>query len=149
MLVLVIASVAGIVICRNNQNVVGDGFYTLTSDPSIDSLTDVDIFGLATDDILQYDGSNWINTVFSGGGSTFATTTNDYWYNNTTGITPSNQITAGTNLTWAGNTLNGSASMTALPYQSIYVGNSSNEATATSSLTVLDNGNVGIGTTSP
>ena len=149
MLVLVIASVAGIVICRNNQNVVGDGFHTLISDPSIDSLTDVDIFGLATDDILQYDGSNWINTVFSGGGSTFATTTNDYWYNNTTGITSSNQITAGTNLTWAGNTLNAVGSMTALPHTNIYVGNSSNEATATSSLTVLDNGNVGIGTTTP
>jgi len=39
--------------------------------------------------------------------------------------------------------------MTALPHTQIYVGNSSNVATATSSLTVLDNGYVGIGSTTP
>ena len=95
-------------------------------------------------------GTGALTSQACGGGGSFATTTNDYWYNNTTGITPSNQITAGSNLTWDGNTLNaGAGSMTTLPHTNIYVGNSSNMATATSSLTILDNGNVGIGTDSP
>lgn len=53
---------------------------------------------------------------------------------------------------WTG-TFGGLASssydMTALPHTQLYVGNSSNEATATSSITVLDSGYVGIGTTTP
>ena len=48
-------------------------------------------------------------------------------------------------LTWQEDT----GSMTALPNTQIYVGNASNEATATSAITVLSTGNVGIGTTNP
>ncbi len=47
------------------------------------------------------------------------------------------------------NLSSGGGGSSALTHTNIFVGNSSNIATATSSLVILDNGNIGIGTTSP
>ncbi len=84
-------------------------------------------------------------------GDSFSTTTNDYWYNNTSGITPSNQITAGDHISWTSNTLNvaddwyDSLTDLTLADTQIYVGNGSNNPTATSTLSIDSAGKIGFG----
>jgi len=72
----------------SSDKVVGDGFYNILENPTLGSLSDVDTTLASVDDILIYDGSDWIaeiNPGGSGGGgsSIWSTTTPDliYYYN--------------------------------------------------------------------
>ena len=56
-----------------NEKNIGDGFNSLQDSPTLESLTDVDLYGLATDDYLQYDGTDWVPVVGTGGGGGGAT----------------------------------------------------------------------------
>lgn len=52
---------------NSNKNLIGGGFNSLQDGPSISSLTDVQLVGLAANEVLQYDGDYWVNATINAG----------------------------------------------------------------------------------
>lgn len=82
----------------NGQVLTTNGSGTLTfTTPStvaaLNDLTDVVITSPATDQVLKYDGTNWVNATGAGGGAV----ANGVIYENSTSITSSYTLTAGKN----------------------------------------------------
>ena len=103
---------------------------------------------------LGIDASGNVESCTVAGGS-FTTTTNDYWFNNTAGVTGnSNLVTVGTIGTgvWQGTSVKvgyGGTGLTAATAGYTLIGSTATALQATSSLFINSTGYVGIGTTSP
>ena len=85
---------------------IGTDAFVATAPLTLATTSDIATFGitLASSTVDGYlSSTDW--TTFNNKYD-FASTTLDYWFDNTSGITPSTQITAGTNLSWSTNTLN-------------------------------------------